>query len=56
MSLDPVAFAPYADPDEFIREVTDRIWGERDIDHIAENYEPDSIVHLAWVRCPRVTR
>ena len=47
MTLDPVAYQPYSDPDDFIREVTDRIWVDRDIDHIYENYEPDSIVHVA---------
>ena len=47
MKLDPAAYQPYADPDDFIREVTDRIWVDRDIDHIYENYEPDSIVHVA---------
>ncbi|MEU9521687.1 ester cyclase [Streptomyces sp. NPDC048224] len=47
MSLDPIAYQPYADPDDFIREVTDRIWVSRDIDHIVENYEPDSIVHTS---------
>jgi hypothetical protein len=46
MTVDPVAYHPYADPDDFIREVTDRIWVGRDIDHIVENYEPDSIVHV----------
>lgn len=45
MTLDPIAFQPYSDPDEFIRDVTDRIWVARDIDHIVENYEEDSIVH-----------
>ncbi len=45
MPLDPVAYRPYADPDDFIREVTDRIWVQRDVNHIVENYEPDSIVH-----------
>lgn len=45
MQLKNIAFEPYADPDEFIREVTDRIWVERDIEHIYDNYEPDSIVH-----------
>ena len=45
MALDPIAYRPYADPDEFIREVTDLIWVQRDINHIVENYEPDSIVH-----------
>lgn len=45
MPLDPVAYQPYADPDDFIREVTDLIWVQRDISHIVDNYEPDSIVH-----------
>lgn len=45
MNLDPIAYEPYSDPDDFIREVTDRIWVSRDIDHIIENYEEDSIVH-----------
>jgi predicted ester cyclase len=45
MSLDPVAYEPWSDPDDFIREVTDLIWVQRDISHIVDNYEPDSIVH-----------
>jgi SnoaL-like polyketide cyclase len=45
MPLDPVAYRPYEDPDDFIREVTDRIWVERDVSYIEDNYEPDSIVH-----------
>jgi len=45
MQLDPVAYKPYADPDDFIREVTDLIWVQRDISFIEDNYEPDSIVH-----------
>ncbi|ATY12295.1 hypothetical protein CU254_18845 [Amycolatopsis sp. AA4] len=45
MPLDPVAYQPYEDPDDFIREVTDRIWVQRDISYIVDNYEPDSIVH-----------
>ena len=45
MPLDPIAYKPYADPDDFIREVTDLIWVDRAIGHIYENYEPDSIVH-----------
>ena len=48
MPLDPVAYQPYADPDDFIREVTDRIWVNRSIGYIRENYEPDSIVHGAY--------
>ncbi len=45
MALQEVAYLPYADPDDFIREVTDHIWIEREIGYIRENYEPDSIVH-----------
>jgi predicted ester cyclase len=43
--LDEAAYLPYADPDEFIREVTDRIWVERGIGYIRENYLADSVVH-----------
>jgi len=46
--LDPVAYQPYADPDDFIREVTDLIWVDRSISYIRDNYEPDSIVHGAY--------
>lgn len=45
MALDPIAYEPYLDPDDFIREVTDRIWVDRDIEYIYENFEPDSVVH-----------
>jgi predicted ester cyclase len=48
MPLDPIAYKPYADPDDFIREVTDLIWVNRAIGHIRQNYEPDSIVHGAY--------
>lgn len=48
MPLDPVAYQPYNDPDDFIREVTDLIWVDRSIKYIRENYEPDSIVHGAY--------
>jgi predicted ester cyclase len=48
MPLDPVAYKPYSDPDDFIREVTDLIWVRRSIGHIRENYEADSIVHGAY--------
>ncbi|WP_030608847.1 ester cyclase [Streptomyces sclerotialus] len=47
MPLDPVAYHPYQDPDDFIREVTDRIWVDRDVSYIVDNYEPDSIVHAS---------
>jgi len=45
MALDEVAYRPYADPDDFIREVTDLIWVNRAVGHIRENYLDDSIVH-----------
>ncbi|GHD00090.1 nuclear transport factor 2 family protein [Zhihengliuella salsuginis] len=45
--LDKVAYEPWADPDDFIREVTDHIWVERNIGFIEDNYEPDSIVHAS---------
>ncbi|MGI8456598.1 MAG: ester cyclase [Propionibacteriaceae bacterium] len=48
MPLDPVAYAPYADPDDFIREVTDLIWVRRAIGHIRENYAVDAVVHGAY--------
>jgi len=48
MPLDPIAYQPYANPDEFIREVTDLIWVNRAIGHIRENYQSDSIVHGAY--------
>jgi hypothetical protein len=47
MPLDPVAYLPYKDPDDFIREVTDHIWVQRDISYIVDNYEPGSIVHTS---------
>src|SRR3954454_13878143 len=47
MTLNPVAYKPYSDPDDFIREVTDLIWVQRDVAFIVDNYEPDSIVHGA---------
>lgn len=47
MTLDEVAYHPYADPDDFIREVTDLIWVNRSIGHIRDNYQDDSIVHGA---------
>lgn len=48
MTLDPSAYQPYADPDDFIREVTDLIWVDRAIGYIEQNYAPDSIVHGAF--------
>ena len=40
MSLDPVAYLPYKDPDDFIREVTDLIWVDRSISFIL------SLIHI----------
>lgn len=48
MPLDPAAYLPYKDPDDFIREVTDHIWVERQIGFIRENYELNSIVHGSY--------
>ena len=48
MTLDPVAYEPYADPDDFIREVTDLIWVDRAVGYIEDNYHPDSVVHGAY--------
>ena len=56
MPLDPIAYKPYADPDDFIREVTDLIWVNRAIGHIRENYEPDSIVHGSYGTSSAATR
>lgn len=47
MPLKPVAYAPYASPDEFIIEWTDRIWVQRGIGLIRENYAPDAVIHGA---------
>lgn len=47
MPLHEVAYAPYIDPDEFIREVTDLIWVDRQIGFITRNYVEDSLVHGA---------
>ncbi|MFC8933976.1 ester cyclase [Rhodococcus sp. NPDC057135] len=46
--LNEIAYKPYADPEEFIVEWTDRIWVERGVGLIRENYAPDSIVHGAY--------
>lgn len=45
--LKDAAYEPYADPEEFIVEWTDRIWEQRGIGLIRENYAPDAIVHGA---------
>ncbi|MEX1079791.1 MAG: ester cyclase [Homoserinimonas sp.] len=48
MPLDPVAYQPYKNPDDFIREVTDLIWVDQSISFLQENYAVDSIVHGAY--------
>jgi predicted ester cyclase len=47
-ALDEVAYAPYSGPEEFIVEWTDRIWVQRGIGLIRENYAADAIVHGAY--------
>ncbi|HET9872819.1 MAG TPA: ester cyclase [Propionibacteriaceae bacterium] len=47
MPLEEIAYEPYTDPEEFIREVTDFIWVDRAIGYIRQNYEPDSVVHTS---------
>lgn len=48
MPLDPVAYQPFKDPDDFIREVTDLIWVDQSISYLQTNYASDSIVHGAY--------
>ena len=48
MTLQPVAYEPYRDPTEFIVEWTDRIWVERGVGLIRQNYAADAIVHSAY--------
>lgn len=48
MTLSESAYAPYRDPEEFITEWTDRIWVQRGIGLIRQNYAPDSVVHGAY--------
>jgi predicted ester cyclase len=47
-SLQEIAYAPYAGPEEFITEWTDRIWVQRGIGLIRENYAEDAVVHGAY--------
>ncbi|MFV2172712.1 ester cyclase [Actinomadura sp. LOL_011] len=47
-ALKEIAYAPYRDPEEFITEWTDRIWVQRGVGLIRENYAADSIVHGAY--------
>lgn len=47
-TLDPIAHLPYRDPAEFIVEWTDRIWVERGVGLVAQNYAEDAVVHSAY--------
>lgn len=44
----PSAYAPYADPEDFIMSWTDRIWEPRGMGQIREHYRPDIAVHGAY--------
>lgn len=48
VALDETAYLPYSDPEEFIIEWTDRIWVQRGVGLIRENYAPGAIVHGAY--------
>ena len=48
MQLDPSAYAPYADPEDYIMSWTDRIWEPRGMGQIREHYRPDIKVHGAY--------
>lgn len=47
-TLQPSAYAPYADPEDYIMSWTDRIWAPRGIGQIREHYRPDIAVHGAY--------
>lgn len=44
----PAAFAPYANPEEYIVRWTDRIWSGHGLGLIREMYAPDLVVHGAY--------
>jgi len=46
--LNPSAYAPYSDPENYILEWTDRIWAPRGMGQIREHYMPDIKVHGAY--------
>lgn len=48
MTLQEIAYTPYSGPEEFITEWTDRIWVDRGIGLIRENYAEDCVVHGAY--------
>lgn len=47
-ALQPAAYAPYADPEDYIMSWTDRIWAPRGMGQIREHYQPDIAVHGAY--------
>ncbi len=48
MPLLPEAYLPYSDPTEFIIEWTDRIWADRGVGLIRQNYAQDAVVNSAY--------
>lgn len=46
--LTPQAYAPYANPEEYIVECTDRIWESYGMGLIREHYHPDISLHGAY--------
>ena len=47
MTLDPQTYAPFASPEEYIVEWTDRIWEEYGLGRLDEHYADDVVVHTA---------
>lgn len=48
MKLKPSAYAPYADPEDYIMSCTDQIWEPRGMGQIRDFYAPDIKVHGAY--------
>jgi len=48
IQLQPSAYAPYSDPEDYILSWTDRIWEPRGMGQIREHYLPDIKVHGAY--------
>ena len=48
MELKPSAYAPYADPEDYIMSCTDQIWQPRGMGQIRDHYLPDIKVHGAY--------
>ena len=59
IKLQPTAYAPYADPEDYIMSWTDRIWAPRGMGQIREHYRSDIAVHGAYgtiVGCEPIIR